>query len=86
LAAEPVDAVYSSDLRRALVNAETIASRHDVKVITCPELREIDFGDIEGLTFTEARQLYPEVVCLWAERSPKLKYPALEAIMQKILT
>jgi alpha-ribazole phosphatase len=80
LATEQVDAVYSSDLRRALVTAETIASRHDVKVIICPELREIDFGEIEGLTFDEARQLYPEVVRLWSERSPKLRYPGGDGI------
>ena len=80
LATEQIDIVYSSDLRRALLTAETIASRHNLQVITCPELREIDFGDIEGLTFAEARQLYPEVARLWAERSPKLKYPSGDSI------
>ncbi len=82
LAEAPLSAVYSSDLRRASATAEIIASRHDVAVTTCPELREIDFGGIEGLTFDEARQLYPEVVRLWAEQSPKLKYPAGDSITE----
>ena len=80
LATEKVDAAYSSDLRRALVTAETIVSQRNLEVIPCPELREIDFGVIEGLTFAEARQRYPEVVRLWAERSPNLKYPDGDSI------
>jgi alpha-ribazole phosphatase len=76
LVKEPLSAVYSSDLRRASATAEIIAAQHNVAVTTCPELREIDFGEIEGLTFDEARRLYPEVVRLWTAQSPELKYPA----------
>jgi alpha-ribazole phosphatase len=82
LAGEPFSAIYSSDLRRASATAKIIASRHDLAVTTCPELREIDFGEIEGLTFDEARRLYPEVVRLWTEQSPKLKYPAGDSITE----
>ena len=39
LAAERISTVYSSDLKRTLVTAEIIASRHRLRVITCPELR-----------------------------------------------
>jgi len=80
LAIEKIAAVYSSDLRRASVIAETIASRHQLAVITCPELREINFGELEGLTFDEISQLYPEVTKLWVERSTKLKYPGGESL------
>jgi alpha-ribazole phosphatase len=80
LAMEQIDVVYSSDLRRALRTAETIASRHNLKVITCPELREINFGQLEGLTFEQVSQLHPEVTRLWIERSPKLKYPGGESL------
>jgi len=79
LASEPIDAVYSSNLMRASVTAEVIASRHGLTVITCPELREINFGKLEGLNFDEISQLYPEVAKLWAERSPELKYPGGES-------
>jgi alpha-ribazole phosphatase len=82
LAGEPLSAVYASDLRRASATAEIIASRHDLAVTTCPELREIDFGEIEGLTFDEARRLYPEVVRLWIEQSSELKYPAGDSITE----
>jgi alpha-ribazole phosphatase len=82
LTEESLSAVYASDLRRASVTAEIIASRHDVTITTCPELREIDFGEIEGLTFDEACQLYPEVVRLWVEQSLQLKYPAGDSIVE----
>jgi len=78
LASERIDAVYSSDLMRASVTAEIIASKHGLTVITCPELREINFGKLEGLKFDEISQLYPEVAKLWAERSPELRYPGGE--------
>ena len=80
LAAEKIDAIYSSDLRRALITAKTIASKHQLDVITCAELREVNFGELEGLTFGEVSQLYPEVAELWARGSTKLKYPGGESL------
>ena len=80
LATETIDTVYSSDLSRALVTAETIASGRQLEVVTCAELREIDFGKFEGLTFTEVSQLYPEVAKLWVERNPSLEFPGGEKL------
>ncbi|MFC2003249.1 histidine phosphatase family protein [Chloroflexota bacterium] len=80
LATEKIDAAYSSNLSRARVTAETIASGHHLVVITCPELREVNFGKLEGLTFTEISQLYPEVTKLWIRRDPGLRYPGGESI------
>jgi len=82
LAAEKINAAYSSNLRRAWLTAKTIASRHKLEVITCPELREIDFGQLEGMTFDHVRRLYPEISRLWMERSPELKYPGGESLHQ----
>ena len=82
LAVEKIDSIYSSHLERALVTAETIGSRHQVEVVTCAELREINFGQLEGLNFSEINRLYPEVAKLWAERSPKLKYPGGDSLAE----
>jgi len=89
LQAERIDAIYSSDLKRACLTAEVIASRHKLGVIICPELKEIDFGKIEGLTFAEVNHLYPEVSRLWVKRSAMLKYPGGESVShfrQRILS
>ena len=81
LAAEKIDAVYSSPLSRAQVTAEIIASDHRLAVITCPEIQEVNFGQLEGLTFAEVGQRYPEVTRMWIERNPGLKYPGGESVM-----
>jgi len=79
LATEKIDAAYSSDLKRASLTARTITSGGR-KLIACPELREIDFGELEGLTFEQVSQQYPEIARAWQERSPTLKYPGGEGL------
>ena len=80
LATERIDAIYSSNLKRASVTAEIIASKHNTAIITCAELGEVNFGEIEGLTFNEVAQRYPEVVKAWIEGNPELKYPGGESL------
>ena len=80
LAAEKIDVVYSSGLQRASLTAKIIASRHQLDVITCAELRETNFGKIEGLTFDEVSRLYPELTELWVNWSLQLKFPDGESV------
>jgi len=80
LASEKIAAVYSSNLKRAQVTAEIIASRHQLDVVTCTELREINFGELEGLAFDELGQCYPQFTRVWMERNPKLRYPGGDSL------
>ena len=48
LANERIDAIYSSDLRRAFETALPNAARHGLSVIRVPELRELYCGRWEG--------------------------------------
>jgi alpha-ribazole phosphatase len=57
-----IQAVYSSDLKRAVTGARTIGRHHDVPHHVLPELREIYFGDWEGLGLQEVREHFPEKV------------------------
>ena len=82
LAAQAIDAIYSSNLCRALVTAKIITSDRPLDIITCAELCEINFGEIEGLTFKEVSQLYPEVSEAWFKWSLTLKYPGGESIVE----
>jgi broad specificity phosphatase PhoE len=50
-----VDAVYSSDLSRARETAEIVGARLGVPVVLDPDLREIDVGSREGLTWPETQ-------------------------------
>ncbi len=80
LATEKIDITYSSNLKRASLTAETIASRHKPEIIICPELREIDFGQLEGLTFDEICQLYPKMAELWTNWDLQTKFPGGESV------
>jgi len=80
LAAEKIDAIYSSDLERASLTARIIASKHQLDVITCAELQEINFGRAEGLTFDEIIRLFPALTELWTSWSRRLKFPDGEGV------
>jgi alpha-ribazole phosphatase len=71
LKGEKVNAIYTSDLRRAMETAQIIAFPHHLEVIPCSELREIDFGNLEGLTFDEAQQNYPWIEQRWSSPNPQ---------------
>jgi broad specificity phosphatase PhoE len=61
LAEEKFDICFSSSLLRAHETAKIIVAGHKVKIIPCDELRECSFGDIEGLTYQEIEQRYPQI-------------------------
>jgi len=82
LATEKIDCVYSSELKRASDTACIIAGMHNLKVTTCPELREIDFGKLEGLKFAEIHNQFPEVAQMWNNCSPSLAYPGGESLVE----
>jgi len=80
LAGENIASVYSSTLCRASASAEIIASRHQLPVITCPELLEINFGKVEGLSFNEISERHPELVRDWPTRDPSFRFPEGESV------
>ena len=82
LAMERLVAIYSSDLKRASDTAGIIAARHNLNVTICPELREIDFGILEGLEFNEIHTKFPDVEKMWIARSPSMAYPEGESLLE----
>ena len=56
-----ITAIYSSPLLRARQTAEAIAACHCVEVKVEPDLREIDYGDWEGLKVVDAAERFPEL-------------------------
>ena len=65
LASESIGLIYSSDSTRALQTADQIAAHHGRQVRADPRLREMDFGDWEGLTYSEIRERYPQALARW---------------------
>ena len=56
----PIKAIYSSDLKRTQIGAQYVAAEHDLKHTPCKELRELGFGDWEGLSVAEVNRRYPD--------------------------
>lgn len=78
LAAEKIDAVYSSDLKRALVTTEILTKNRDMEIVRCPELREIDYGEVEGLTFEQIGRQFPAVAELIRKFDLQIQFPGGE--------
>ncbi len=67
LAGERLDALYTSDLRRATQTAAEVARETGLEPILTPRLREVDVGDLVGLDRAEARRRYPDWYTRWRE-------------------
>jgi broad specificity phosphatase PhoE len=80
LAAEPT-AIYSSPRRRALESAALRAA--PAPAITIDErLREIDFGEFEGLTYREISMRYPDSYAKWMTRPTEVVFPGGESFAE----
>jgi alpha-ribazole phosphatase len=75
LASESISHIYSSDLSRSVQTARILAEPHRLQVQCLPELREIDFGDLEGLTFEEIEKCFPEVFQMWMTKPTEIEFP-----------
>lgn len=56
----PVAACYTSDLSRCMLGADILCAERGIRPIPRPELRELSFGEWEGLTWTELKERFPE--------------------------
>jgi broad specificity phosphatase PhoE len=65
-----LDAVYSSDLRRASETAVEVARAQGLQVVEYPELREVDVGSWSGLTREEAEARFPVGFASWRDGYP----------------
>ncbi|MFO8010941.1 MAG: alpha-ribazole phosphatase [Dehalococcoidia bacterium] len=85
LAAEKIDTIYSSDLKRALHTARIIAAEHGMQeaVHETPVLREMNFGELEGLRFDEIDEKYRLIFSAdasWRNAGPNIRVPGGESI------
>ena len=55
-----IDALYSSDLKRAWVTAQAIGTALALAPEAVPQMRERRYGIFEGLTYAEAQARYPD--------------------------
>ena len=77
---EKIHAVYSSNLRRARQTAELISQPHALPVRVAEELRELDHGELEGLTFNEIKTRYGEFLTRWRSEPADICVPGGERL------
>lgn len=77
-------ALYSSDLGRALETARRIAARTGHGVSQDPRLRERGLGILEGHTREEAKQRHPETFSRYSSEGPDFIVPGGESVAQRL--
>jgi alpha-ribazole phosphatase/probable phosphoglycerate mutase len=79
LRSEPISIVFTSDLQRSVTTGRKLAQAHGVPCISRTALREIDFGEWEGLTWQEIEKRDPDFAVRWAAEFPRLNVPRGES-------
>lgn len=76
------DAVYSSDIRRAMSTARNVLGDRKLEIVPCKELREIYAGKWELMKFTDIAEEYPEEYKLWKEDIANCRCPGGESVRE----
>lgn len=82
IADEKIDAVYSSDLKRAVKTAEIAMEGRGLSITTCPEVREINYGEVDGLPFSEIKARYPDLAKQFSISELDLAFPGGETFSE----
>lgn len=80
LAALPLAAVYSSPLARALDTARPLAAARGLEPSVLEALAELDFGEVEGLTYDEIEAERPELFRAWMDDPARVRFPGGESL------
>jgi broad specificity phosphatase PhoE len=80
LSHEQIHAIYSSNLRRARQTAERISQPHSLPVMIEDDVRELDHGALEGLTFNEIKSAHAEFLARWRSIPAEISVPGGERL------
>jgi broad specificity phosphatase PhoE len=82
LADEPIAAVYSSDLGRAMQTAAEVAAPHGLVVQAEPLLREIDVGGWTGKNRSQIDAAFPGSLPVWDKTPGDMRLPDGETLLE----
>ena len=75
-----INKIYSSDLKRAYYTAKEFSDITDLDIITSEQLREIDGGLWENMSWVELAEKYPYEYYTWEKKPHKHKMPLGESM------
>lgn len=79
---ELIGKIYTSDLSRAVETAKIINLPHKVELEMEPDLREVNFGLWEGLSFSEINSRHKEQLEKWMEETTEYRFPKGETLAE----
>lgn len=79
---DDISAIYASDLSRARETAEIVAERLDLSVVLMPALRELDYGEWEGMPEVKVPKRYPELFEAWRADPAQVSTPGGETVQE----
>jgi broad specificity phosphatase PhoE len=79
---EPITAILSSPLQRAIATAEVIASHHQLPVEIDQGLRELKVGDLEGISISNLRTTFSRFLMQWWQDGEAMKLPNGESLVE----
>jgi len=85
LAGNTFTAAFCSDLTRAQQTAQTILANHNVKLVTSPDLREIDYGRWSGMTISELTEKYTDEFARMMDIDNDFSPPGGESVTQLLV-
>ena len=75
-----IDAIYSSDLKRAHQTAAIVCESLGLEPRLEPGVRERHYGVLQGLIFNSMEEHQPEAAAIWRSREPEAELPGGESL------
>ena len=82
-----IKAVYSSPLQRALQTARAVAGEYRLEIKKIPDIKEINFGEWQGLLVSEAKRKYKKLYAQWLHEPLEVTPPGgenLEEVSRRV--
>jgi len=79
---EPIAAILSSPLQRAIATAEVIASHHQLPVEIDQGLRELKVGELEGMSVSNLSTTFSQFLMQWWQEGGPMKLPNGESLVE----
>jgi len=79
---EAIDRIHASDLGRAADTAREMARHHSMDPVFDERLRERHYGALEGLSFEESKERFPEVFAAFDRFETDVPIPEGESAQQ----
>jgi broad specificity phosphatase PhoE len=78
----PIEAIYTSPLKRAIQTMEIINEFHQKELHTDQDLMEMDYGDFEGVSFKKIMDVEKDFIDQWMTDPATVKMPNGESLTQ----